>query len=129
MQRKFLLALMVLLLSIDCLSVPLAWGADSRVLWSDDGTQLGAEKAVAYSGSSMVTAMTTFREGVLTAFSGSQAGNGNRIHFSPNGLGLGETDIRYDGSSPVTAMIQYQGGVLTAFSNAGGNGNKIFFSP
>jgi hypothetical protein len=38
-------------------------------------------------------------------------------------------ELRYDGSSPVTAMIPYREGVLVAFTHAGGNGNRIWYSP
>jgi len=70
--------------------------------------------------------------GVLTAFS-NVAGKGRfyRVHWSPDGKGLGKGPIVYEGVSPVTAMIAYGGGVLTAFTRCEGKPNlcRIHWSP
>lgn len=104
----------------------------SRIFWSADGTGLGVGELRSgyYSGSSVVTAMITYKQGVLTAFQGPHAGkHGNAIHRSENGsdLGGGDPTPYYDGSSPVVAMTPFKGGLLTAFSNAGGDkgGHRI----
>jgi hypothetical protein len=105
----------------------------NRIHWSpdwnpdrSDGRNLGAGQIV-YDGSSPVTAMIAFQQGVLTAFT--RAGqNGNRVHWSSDGQNLGGGPVVYDGGSPVTAMVSFRNGVLTAFTFAGSSGNRIHWS-
>jgi hypothetical protein len=62
-------------------------------------------------------------DGVLTGFWGAGPA-GYRVHWSKDGLNLGEGPADYDGASPVMAVISYKGGILAAFANIGGNPNK-----
>ncbi len=76
--------------------------------------------------------MAPHRDGVLTAFANVENNPRLfRIHYSPDGRGVGSGPIKYEGCSPVRGMIPFRGGVLTAFSNAENNPNlhRIHFSP
>lgn len=74
----------------------------------------------------VITAMTPYRDGLLTAFSNS--GNGHRIWFSEHDQDPGTGSLRYEGSSPVRALAAFQDGVLVGLTNAGGLGERIWFS-
>ena len=78
---------------------------------------IGGSAVDYYAGSSAVTAMIPYKNGVLTAFA---RGPGDHvIHWSEDGkkLGGGSAVDYYAGNSAVKAMIPYKNGVLTAFSN------------
>lgn len=116
-------------------------GAHFEVRWSPDGHNLGEGKVVD-SGSSPITAMTPYDNGVLTAYENVEGRNDlSRLHWSQpvnvphNGDGchanLGGGDKCYEGTSPILSLAHYNGGFLASFANAGGNSERhsVLFNP